>query len=324
MAHYFLGVDGGGSHTRALLCDEQGRVVGVGQAGPSNYQDVGEAAAGEALRGALTAARGSIPSAAIGAAFFGMAGVVNAADHAAVRRMATGLHLSPDAAVGVDHDIRIALAGGLAGRPGIALIVGTGSAAYGRTADGRAHQCGGWGTLADDVGSGSWLGRAALQEAVRQADGRHPLTPLGKEVFGFLGIERIEDFMHRVYGQGLSRTEMARLAPVVMGLYDSGDPAARRLVCEGRDLLVELVTTTARVLALPGAEIVFAGGLTQHPGYRGLLVQGIAEALPEARVVPARLSPGLGALIEALSLGGITISESHLKELATSFNNHAR
>jgi len=79
-----------------------------------------------------------------------MAGVVSDDDRTTIRQIAEQLRLAPPERIGVDHDIRIALAGGLAGQPGIALIVGTGSSCYGRTA--------GWALLAGR-GMGAFVGR---------------------------------------------------------------------------------------------------------------------------------------------------------------------
>jgi N-acetylglucosamine kinase-like BadF-type ATPase len=135
--NYYLGVDGGGSSTRALVADARGRVVGRGNSSDSNFLYAGIAGTSVALAKAVEAAlaEGRIRIPEISAAYFGMAGVVSEADRQAVGKAITTLKLSDGVPVGIDHDIRIALTGGLAGAPGIALIVGTGSACYGLDAE---------------------------------------------------------------------------------------------------------------------------------------------------------------------------------------------
>jgi len=146
MNHYVLGIDGGGTKTAAVIVDEGGRLHGVGLAGPSNYDDVGVEAARAEIERAVAAARRMAGRATrrFDAAFLGIAGVVSPKDHAIVRAMAGVLDLAPPERVGADHDCRIALAGGLTGRPGIVQIAGTGSSTFGMNAADVGWRAGGW------------------------------------------------------------------------------------------------------------------------------------------------------------------------------------
>lgn len=114
MKRYVLGVDGGGTKTKAVIADEEGHVHGLGIGGPSNYDDVGMEKAKVGIAEALW-----------------MAGVVSEKDRAVIHAIARELSLAADGNIDIDHDCRIALAGGLSGRPGIVLIAGTGSSCYG-------------------------------------------------------------------------------------------------------------------------------------------------------------------------------------------------
>jgi N-acetylglucosamine kinase-like BadF-type ATPase len=111
-----------------------------------------------------------------------MAGVVSPTDRAIMANIAQSLTLAPADRVGVDHDCRIALAGGLSGRPGMVQIAGTGSSTFGVNASGESWRAGGWGQLISDEGSGYWLGVQAMQTAVRAFDGRLPPTLLLRKV----------------------------------------------------------------------------------------------------------------------------------------------
>ena len=87
----------------------------------------------------------------------------------------------------VVNDALVALEAGAPGEPGVVIISGTGSIAYGRNAAGEAARSGGWGYVLGDEGSGYWIGRAALRAVLREADERGPktaLTPLLLEHFG--------------------------------------------------------------------------------------------------------------------------------------------
>src|SRR5689334_8822125 len=73
-----IGIDGGGSHTIAMLADARtGAVLGRGEAGPSNVHAVGTAKALQALDSAVDAAfiAARTERTKVGAAALGLAGV---------------------------------------------------------------------------------------------------------------------------------------------------------------------------------------------------------------------------------------------------------
>lgn len=302
----FLGIDGGGTRTRAALLDADRRLLGEGEGGPSNIDDVGEAGARTNIAAAVSAARtrAGLPDTTFTAAFLGMAGVTSDHDRAVIRRIAHSLNLAPTTCIDVDHDCRIALAGGLSGRPGIVLITGTGSSCYGRTAGGAHWMTGGRGHLIADEGSGYWYGLNAIRAAVRHHDGRGPSTVLHERVLTALGIDTIEEVMHRLYVVGVSRPEIAALAPLVIAAAEAGDGVAQRLFLEGARELAECVEAVAQRLGFASGpcELALAGGLSLAPVAREPLVAAVAERLPGCRVTLAEGSPVVGAALLARAL----------------------
>ncbi|RPH38046.1 ATPase, partial [bacterium] len=179
----FAGVDGGATRTRIVLASHDGTILGAGLAGPANYDNVGVDEARLNIDRALDRAWTSalLPRRPVQGIFLGMAGVVSPQDRDTITRMALDIHAAPPSAIFVDHDIRIALAGGLAGEEGAVLIIGTGCSCYGRRADGRSHRTG-WGYLLDDLGSGYYLGLQAMIALIRETDGRGKKTSLSAAV----------------------------------------------------------------------------------------------------------------------------------------------
>jgi len=239
--------------------------------------------------------------------FVGMAGVTTqeARDVVAKRVASCGLGR---ATVGVDHDIRVALAGGLAGAPGIALIVGTGSSCYGRTKEGRTWQTGGWESLIADEGSGYYLGREAIAAAARMADGRLADTGLREAVFGWLGIREVSELLQRLHASDMTRTDIAALAPRVIERAEAGDSGAMALLERGADLLAELVEANHRMLPTgPGPDVVIAGGVGSAPTvYRSLLERSIRRRLEGVRICVPAMSPVAGAVLLAMEQAGGT------------------
>jgi N-acetylglucosamine kinase-like BadF-type ATPase len=306
---FFLGIDGGGTSTRALLCDERGRVLGTGRGGVANHLHAGWDGAAEALRSATTAAfaAAGLPPAPCSTIFLGMAAASANETRARWREIALRLGLATTLeTIGVDHDIRIALAGGLAGRPGIALIAGTGSSCYGRTASGATWQAGGWGSILDDGGGGYWLGLRAVGAAIRAQDGRSPATALHERVLARLQVSNLREIVARLHNGSLARHEMARLAEDVMACASAGDAAAQELLARGAGELAAMVRAVAhKVFPAAAPEVVLAGSTATAGAFAPLVAAAIAREVPAARVVPAELPPVAGAALLALELGGV-------------------
>ncbi len=301
-----VGIDGGGTRTRAAIMDRERRVLGQGEGGPSNIDDVGEAAARDNIADAVDAARdrAGLPRGAFDAAFLGMAGVTSDHDRAVIRRIALTLSLAPQERIGVDHDCRIALAGGLSGRPGIVLITGTGSSCYGRTADGAHWMTGGRGHLVSDEGSGYWYGLQSIRAAVRHYDGRGPQTVLHDQVLDALAITDIDGLMHRLYVIGVSRAEIASLAPLTIAAAEAGDYAALAMIEVGARELAECVAAAAVRLGFDSgpSELALTGGLSRAEVLRQPLIAAVRAHLPECTPILGEQPPVVGAALLALAL----------------------
>lgn len=300
--HYLFGVDGGGTHTRAALwCAASGRLT-FAEAGPGNLLDVGDARLAERIEEVWQrcfAELGVTPVRA-DAAFLGLAGVATAAERARVATIARRLDLAAPARIGIDHDLRVALAGALAGRPGLVLVVGTGSACLGQTAAGVCARAGGHGPLLDDSGSAFDLGRRAVIAALRADDGRGPATPLGDRVRDGLGVACLREVIRRVAQPDHARTALASLAPAVCAAAAAGDAPALAILEQGAAELALMAGAVADRLALASPEIAWCGGLIESaPTYRARVIAAIHARLPGARTGPAELSAVLGAVLLA-------------------------
>jgi N-acetylglucosamine kinase-like BadF-type ATPase len=304
-----LGVDGGGTRTRALLLTCEGVVVGQGEAGPSNYHNVGLEAAGKNLRAATELAFQSAgkPFQPVAHAFLGCAGVKAPVDVSRLASAAEAAGLVRGRDVTVANDLCNALAGGLNGRPGIALIAGTGTNCLGMDAKGNTAFCGGWGWLLDDEGGGCGLALSALQLAVRAADGREQPTKLKQAAVDFFGLSCPEELLARLYAQAWTPDELAEFAPVVVRLANEGDDAARRVLQDGAKALGALVAGVARKLDFPnGPEVVILGGCARSgPPYQPMVEQAIRSACPAARIVEPEFSTTHGAALNALRTAGV-------------------
>jgi len=308
VSEIILGVDGGGTSTRAVLLEQNGRVIGSGVGGASNYHNVGVAGAVSALRDAVAAAWNGAGSKATPAAagFFGLAGIKSGRDRATMRGAIELAGLVLQDAIEVQNDVFNALAGGLKGRPGIALIAGTGCNALGSDVHGRVMMCGGWGWLMGDDGAGFGIAREGLRAAARSADGRSKKTRLLAAAMAFFGVAEPDELLARFYVGEWNAGEVAAFAPVVMRLADEGETMSRRILRDGADALAEIVATLARDLDFQkGPEVVLMGGcVTGGPSYQPMVEAAILKKVPKAHFHPPEYPPLYGAAINALKLAG--------------------
>jgi N-acetylglucosamine kinase-like BadF-type ATPase len=257
-----LGIDGGGSRTRAAIADAAGAVLGTGQAGSSNYQSVGFAAATQALQQAIDAARsdtGIDPQTHFDAACFGLAGAGRADDQmrftawAAERRIAANVRCVSDA--------EIILAAGTPEQWGVALISGTGSLCWARAPDGTTVRVGGWGYLLGDEGSGYDLAVRALRLAAQTADGRAAAHSLLAAVLAHWGLDQPTQLIGYVYRAELTRAAIAEVSTLVLKLAEAGDLHAVGLIEQAAGELADMLTVAVSRLGIDAPPVALAGGM---------------------------------------------------------------
>lgn len=322
MPEFFCGLDAGGTSTRALVANAAGTSFGWGYAGGANPSHEGWQGAGANLHTAMRAAcdEAGCRTEAIGSVFLGMASVISASDRESAVGTCRSWNLAPHYRASADHDIRIALEGGLSGRPGIALIAGTGSSCYGRNAEGQSWQSGGWDQLLDDAGSGYDLAQRGMAAACQSADGRLPETVLKQFLFAQLEVENVVDFSVKVHRPKMSRHKIAALAPIVLQAAEDGDEQAATIVVHGAKELARMVgAVTNKLFLTRNPEIVFIGGLLEKSSfYRAKVERAIQAHLPEAKVSATELRPTVGAWSLAASQAGAAVDLPILQKLSQS------
>lgn len=320
------GIDGGGSSTRASIVNEKGVILGEAKAGPSSYSSVSletlkdniQKALDEALRSANTLCTGEVKLDAI---FIGLGGVETAQDKETVRNLVSEFSIVDKGQIFVENDTRVSLAGGLAGRAGLSLIVGTGSVCYGRTEDGREWKAGGWGHLIDDPGSGYYLGLNGLIAMVRAVDGRGIASPLTEALFRHLQLKEINEIMYILYQKKFTRTDVAALAPIILEYAAKGDKIGKMIIQRGAEELALMIKTVVDKLELGRSSILLAmtGGLTQAGGvFNKPLYEEIEKRVPNIEIIQPILSPLSGASLLALKKVGMQITAEIIDNLKKS------
>lgn len=294
----FLGVDGGGSKTWAIVVDAEMELLGEGRSGPSNHLRVGIDEATRAVTEAVSAAvaAAGITLEDVTHTYCGIAG----SDHPLHRfRVVASLQtFFPAGNFTVDSDARIALTGGIGFGPGIVVVSGTGSVAFGRNRTGREVRAGGWGPTLGDEGSGYAIAREGLTAVVRAEDGRGPATRLTDLLCEAHGMCDPEDLSYFVYAPSTHADDIARYGRLVIEAAREKDEVAAGILRRAGDELGRSVVAVAERLSMLNEEfpVAYLGGAFHAAE---LLIDPMTErihlAAPQARVVPPIASPAMGA-----------------------------
>ncbi|WP_328471603.1 ATPase [Actinoplanes sp. NBC_00393] len=293
-----VGVDAGGTASRAVVADLAGRVVGRGSAGPGNPLAAGPAAA-HAIAGALRQALSGVDPAAVTGGVLGLAGTSACADpviSAALAQAWSDAGLTcPKTVVG---DAVTAFAAGTCAPSGAVLIAGTGAVAAAIENHETVRVADGLGWLLGDEGSGHWLGMSALRSAVHSWP-----SPFASLVAAHAGVTGRDELIR--WAQGLPHARIAALAPLVCAQARAGDPSAAAIVTAA----VRHLTATLDSLGADGP-VVLAGGLlaADTPVRDGLL------AVLDARGATALISrdpAAAAAWLAARELPGIDPATLH-------------
>lgn len=303
LMRYFLGFDGGGTKTECVLMNSADQVLARTYAGPSNPSRIGIESAARAVEESadLALRETGLERSAIAAIGAGLAGTAKAEMreqiHAALQKS------FPAATIIVQTDLEAALAAAGQG-PAIILVMGTGSAAFGRNAQGEIARAGGYGPASSDEGSAYDIGRQAIAAAMRErASGSE--SPLGKEILGQLRCTEWPVVLHRA--QTMPDEIYPPIFPVIAAAADSGDVTAQGILAHAARQLSLLVAEVAQRLRLAGSEFLLAkiGGTSGRSRFFDAQVDAeLKNTTPAARIEPLRMSPAEAAAVAAKAAYG--------------------
>ncbi|VWD08180.1 ATPase [Burkholderia aenigmatica] len=283
---FAIGIDGGGTGTRAVLADRHGRELAQGRGGPSGLGlgiERAWASIGAACADAFTQAGLAFnwSQCALGC---GLAGVNNAAWLAAFRAQA------PLGALAVESDAYTTVVGAHGGAPGLIVALGTGSIAAALDAAGTCRIAGGFGFPSGDEASGAWLGVRALAYAQQALDGRVPHDAFASALLAETGAQDRDALVQ--WSCDANQTIYARLAPIVFA--HRSHPVAGALIAQAGDEIGKMIDALDPQQVLPVA-----------------LCGGLADALAPA--VPARHAARLRAPLDDSAHGALQLALQALR-----------
>ena len=322
---YYLGIDGGQSHTTALIADADGVILGRGLSGPSNHtRESGgrerlERAVSESVSDALRAA-GLMDRGAIGDFYFHSAHLAMTGEPEDKIAIVEQILSAENLVVG--HDAPGALSGALAGEDGIIVLAGTGSVAYGEMQiskiSRREVRVGGNGYIFGDEGSGFWMGKESLRLAIYGEDrGLFEDETFKSALLTYFKRDQLKNIAEDFYAGIISREQLASFSTRIDRLAKQGDEIALGLLNQSAADLAELAEATALQLGATKKriQISYGGGVFQSKSLLKQFKILVKELLPKAQIIAPLFTPDIGALLLAYRQANKKITRNLLANL---------
>jgi len=296
-----LGIDGGGTHTRASIADGE-RTLAFAESGSIKRLRVGAETAEANLRTVLKDAYAKAGVTSVRAASCGVASATMPGITEWITAVFNDFSVARSEVVG-DHII--ALDAAFRGGPGILQIAGTGTNTIGRAPDGAFESAGGWSSRLGDEGSGYWIGLHAIRRALNAYDRDEP-TQILKSIGEIWGTPTLDQLIN--VGDGTPAPDFAALAPAINELAESGDPVAIGVLRQAAaDLVANVLLVRSKLRRKHGIEteipVAWTGSVIgKMPIVREAFFEGLRAAAPAMPVETAETVALNGALWRARRL----------------------
>lgn len=286
-----IGIDAGGTHTRASLFLADGKVIDSVAIDSVHPLQVGYQTCGKRLAHLIVSLceKNGIHPCAVSAGI-GLAGYGE--DQAIRSQIEEALTCYLPCAYTLTNDVQIALYGALAGEDGIVIVAGTGSIAFAKKGS-ICYRCGGFGHRIGDEGSAYWIGKRLLEIFSKQCDGRlehsklHAIICTALQLTGNYEIISYLELHHK-------RSEIAKLAKLVYQAAIKRDQYALAIYDEAAYELATLANVLKCNYHTP-IKVSYYGGVFKSGDY---LVKPLKNYLDEGlQIIPPIYDPVKGAYI---------------------------
>lgn len=254
---YYLGVDGGGSKTTAVVFNENGEFICKACGESINYYSVGLENARQAMADIIS----KLSQKEFECSVIGMSALAERASEEETERFCSGIIQSNK--IIMDSDLFVALEAMDEKGECAVVISGTGSMAVCRNADGSISHAGGFGYILGDEGSGYSIALNAIKTAIRAAENCAPATALTEKCLEFFNLNNIYELINLFYEKGVSRKIIASFSKEVILSAENGDTVAKEIIESEAKLLSEtaLSLINGKNTSIP---VGLWGGVFQH------------------------------------------------------------
>lgn len=301
---YYLGIDGGGTKTVAVVCDEEGTLVSQFVGKSINFNAIGTDTARKNLKATVDGALEG-KNIKLSGAFIGMPALSERADEALTAKLCGGIIDCPK--ITMDSDVYIGLEAMKTNGAAAMVVSGTGSMAVGRLDGGTVIHTGGWGYILGDEGSGYAIALDGIKAAICGAEESAEKTALTQKVLEHFKINDILSLIDIFYDPPLSNSEIAKFAPLVFECSQNGDKVANGIIKAHAKLLANTVSALLKKMPCGTPLGLWGGIMINCDEFRNEFTALIKEKHPETETGILKYPPEYGAVFATMKEDGIDI-----------------
>lgn len=321
--NYIIGIDGGGTKTKAVIADMKGKVVAQETVGPINPNVVSKKELQHTFQTLFHSLRQQAPQQfnKTSSIFAGIAGAGNATNQKVLHESIEPL-LSDNIPIQIDADAINALYSGSYGAPGIVQIAGTGSITYGINSNLEHDRVGGWGYLFGDEGSGYDIGRKGVMAALQSVDRRASETILLPMIYAHFNVTNAQDLIREIYASPAPKSEISPVAEIVFQGFKDDDPIAEEIITEAvKETVLSIKTLYEKHFHMEErVEVVLCGGIFQEKNILPRLIKEDLRMYPAMKVVLPEMPPVGGSIIGAYLMQGVDVDEAIIDTIRKTIN----
>ncbi|RDW15622.1 N-acetylglucosamine kinase [Oceanobacillus chungangensis] len=316
---YILGIDGGGTKTRAALANENGKVIAQATVGATNLNSISNQLLIQTLEELFLSLKNQTRNVEFKYIhiFAGIAGAGNKTNRCrfidVMKRIVTNT-----SQVHVETDPVNALYSGTYGKPGIVQISGTGSITYGINSKLQHDRVGGWGYFLGDEGSGYDIGRQGIMCALKTYDSKEDNTILLPNLFSFFKIVHPQELMKKIYSSPTPKNDIAAFAKIVLDAHKQKDSVAGEIITNvAKELATNIIMLyTKHFQKNEKTEVVLCGGVfSEEEILPRLIATRLQKLQKNLQVILPKMPPVGGSLIGAYLSQGKEPSQSVINNI---------
>lgn len=287
---YYMGIDGGGTYTKAVVADEMGVVLCKAEGGSINYYAIGMDESRKNLQNIVDIIKNEIGDISFENVFIGCSALDAEADNETTNALCDGIINAKR--IAMNSDVYVAYVA--SGCDAIA-ICGTGSMALGKSNDGQLVVKGGWGHIIGDEGSAYSIAVSALKHSCYCANHGYNdvFADTVKEYFGVASTRQIIDV---IYSENIKKDFIAGYGAEIGKLADNDDVTAREIIEGEAFSLADTVMSLFDEVGNVGTLALYGGVFSHCKAFKESFCEDILFHFPEIKIEMLSASPEMGAL----------------------------
>lgn len=301
---YVIGFDGGGSKTRAILANQQGKILADESAGPSNHQIVGLGEAKKVIHNLYKTLlnKTAINAQDINYIHLGLAGADLPDDFKKLNDM--GQQIFGDTPFSIVNDAWIIFRSGLKKGHGIVSIYGTGANVAGVNKNGDRRILRALGYALGGYGGGGDMTLKAFYDAFRSNEKTGPKTRLEKEIPKLLGYKSIEELIPLIYPKNkIFEEAYGKVPPLIFKLANENDAVSISILKEHGKIQGEMIIGILKQLDIKREKCPIVIGGSIYKGSNDTFINTMLETVkvyaPNVYLIRPEVPPVYGALYAA-------------------------